>query len=432
MGPVAPAAPKPGSVFAGKYRVEHELGRGGMGIVYACHHLHLDQPVALKVMRASPLDEVRTQRLLQEARATARLRSPHVVRLLDADVLPSGEAYLAMERLEGETLQSWLERRAPLPVELAVRFARQVCEVLVEAEAIGVVHRDLKPANLFVIPSGGAAPMLKVLDFGISKLLDESQHGAVVTSTEAVLGSPPYMSPEQLLSTHQVDCRSDVWSLGVVLFEMLAGQRPFTGATAFEICENIVHGRPCPLAKLAPSVPLELSAIVSRCLEKSPDRRYPSARVLSEALAAFAESVPLPAPEVSHRSEATVTVPLAARNEPRAAGPARVARWLALVAFIVVIAVLVRFAAQGGHVAELPPPRAAVESALVVTSPVVAEAVAPEAVVAEAVAPEVVTRQTPAPARSSKPAPPLSRRPRISEATPAVPELGIPGQRSRE
>src|SRR3954463_12881127 len=202
------ASVRAGDILAGKYRIDRVLGVGGMGVVVAAHHMQLDERVAVKFLlpRALKNPEAVT-RFIREARAAVKIKSEHVARVTDVGRLENGAPYIVMEYLEGLDLGAWLQQRGPLPVSQAVEFLLQACEAIAEAHALGIVHRDLKPANLFVIrrPDGGLS--VKVLDFGIAKRIGAAR-GANITSTAAVMGSPLYMSPEQLNSSKDADART--------------------------------------------------------------------------------------------------------------------------------------------------------------------------------------------------------------------------------
>ncbi len=272
----------------GKYRVESILGKGGMGIVVGARHETLNHRVAIKILsstgRAQP---TALARFLREARATMELKSEHVVRMLDEGTTEAGAPYLVMEYLEGEDLMHVLGRQGPLSVEQAVEHLLQACDAMAEAHAHGIVHRDLKPANLFLTRRADGRALVKVLDFGISKLTaDESDNE--LTETLAMLGSPTYMSPEQIRSAKTVDHRTDVWSLGVVLFRLLTQSTPFVGQGAMAMCSSILNDPPQSPRALRPELPLALEEVILRCLEKDPARRYPDMTELGRALAAFA------------------------------------------------------------------------------------------------------------------------------------------------
>ena len=216
-----------GDVLAGKYRVERVLGAGGMGVVVAARHLQLDQLVALKFVLPSALDEASAaERFLREARAAVRLKSEHVAKVLDVGTLDTGAPYMVMEYLEGDTLAEVIQRDSPLPVDVACDYMIQACEAMAEAHSLGIIHRDIKPQNLFLTKGVGGKPLVKVLDFGISKM--KQPEGAMnLTQTATVMGSPLYMAPEQMRSARNVDGRSDIWALGVVLYELPDQIAPF-------------------------------------------------------------------------------------------------------------------------------------------------------------------------------------------------------------
>ncbi len=281
----------PGSVVAGKYRVERLLGEGGMGWVVQAMHLQLDQRVALKFMNASvaTASPEAVARFLREARAAARIQSDHVARVSDVGTLDTGAPYLVMEYLEGQDLDSLLHTRHALPVSEAVVYALQACEGLAEAHAAGIIHRDLKPANLFLARKSDDSLRVKLLDFGISTLAPaagRTSDGAS-TGTQNLMGSPLYMAPEQMRSSKNVDRRADIWSMGVILYEMLSGESPFNGDTLPEICARILADPPAPFRGAPGAIPGGLEAIVFRCLEKDPERRFPDVASLARALAVF-------------------------------------------------------------------------------------------------------------------------------------------------
>jgi len=279
-----------GELIAGKYRVEKVLGAGGMGVVVAALHLQLDERVAIKFLLPEMLNiPEAVQRFTREARAAVKIKSEHVARVFDVGLLESGAPYMVMEYLEGDDLAHWLERRGALPVELAVDFVLQACEALADAHALGIVHRDLKPANLFCTRRSDGTPSIKVLDFGISRttgLGGSSDMG--LTKTSAMMGSPRYMSPEQMQSPRGVDSRSDIWALGAILHELIAGSVPFAGETLPEICLKITTGEPPRLRSVRPGVPSGLESVVLKCLSKERDRRYRDVAALAAALAPFA------------------------------------------------------------------------------------------------------------------------------------------------
>jgi serine/threonine-protein kinase len=279
----ATAPVNPGDVVAGKYRIERVLATGGMGVIVEATHLHLDERVAMKfLLPALAQNEEARARFLREARAAAKMRNEHVVRVADAGVAEGGQTFMVMELLDGKDLDCTIQERGKLPVEEAVDVVLQACEGLADAHRLGIVHRDLKPANLFLVRRANDTPVVKLLDFGISK---QNNHTDVsMTRTAAVVGSPLYMSPEQLRSSRSVDARSDIWSLGVILYESLTGTSPFTAEAIAVVHSKILNEAPPPLV----AVPGELAAIVVRCLAKEVEGRFASVADLAKALRPFA------------------------------------------------------------------------------------------------------------------------------------------------
>jgi len=280
--------PRPGEVIANKYVVGRVLGVGGMGVVVAARHIQLQQPVAVKFMLGSkrPAAEA-VARFLREARTAGRLRSEHVVRVHDVGTTERGEPFMVMELLDGRDLGARLAEHGPLPIHEAVDCVLQASDAIAEAHACGVVHRDLKPSNLFLTTRSDGSPCVKVLDFGISKSTRVAGPAASLTSSAAVMGSPLYMSPEQVRSSKNVDERTDVWSLGVILYELLTGRPPFAGETFSAICVTIATEAPTPMPNWRSDVPPELEATILHCLQKDPGQRMPSVARLAEALKAF-------------------------------------------------------------------------------------------------------------------------------------------------
>jgi hypothetical protein len=270
-----------GSIVGDRYQIVDILSYGAMGIIYRARHRTLGIPLALKAMRAELASTDYYERFAEEARNAALLKSDHVARVFDFGRLASGELYLVMELLEGEDLATLLSSCGALPAETVIRLALQACDALGEAHAAGIVHRDLKPENLFLarLPSGDTR--LKVLDFGVSKRISGPRRHATITGS---VGSPSYMSPEQLRSQPDVDNRADIWALGVVLYELLAARPAFDGATVAEICTNVLTRRPTPLVEIRPSVG-GLSRVVRRCLELDRAQRFQTMRELAHALA---------------------------------------------------------------------------------------------------------------------------------------------------
>jgi len=282
---MAASGVKPGDVLAGgKYRVERVLGAGGMGMVVAARHVALGQRVALKFMlKEAMADPTNAERFAREARAAVQLQSPHTARVLDVGKLVNGEPYMVMEYLDGHDLDEVLQQGGAMPPHLAITYMLQACEAFAEAHGLGMIHRDIKLKNLFLARSVDGRPLVKVLDFGLAKTsganLDVS-----LTSTTAVFGSPQYMSPEQMRSAKDVDERSDIWSIGVCLYELLTGRLPFDAPGVAEICAMVLKDDVVPPSRWAVGLPAELDAVILKCLAKDPRERYASVAELGFAL----------------------------------------------------------------------------------------------------------------------------------------------------
>lgn len=278
--------PAEGEVLADKYRVDRVLGQGGMGLVVAATHVHLDQRVAIKFLlpEATAHPEI-VERFAREARAAARMQGKNVVRVLDVGTLPDNRTFMVMEYLEGFDLEKILETHGALPVTEAVGYVLEALEALAEAHAKGIVHRDLKPGNLFLSNQPDGSVVVKVLDFGISKLKDDR---VALTKTSAAMGTAFYMSPEQLTNAKDVDERADVWSMGIILYELVSNLRPFDGESMPEIIAKILRNKRAPLVELGRGIPAEFDEIISRCLASDREGRYADVAELAEALLPFA------------------------------------------------------------------------------------------------------------------------------------------------
>lgn len=314
----------PGLVIHGRYEIEGFVGRGGMGAVVSATHRLLGHRVAIKLLSRS--DGVARERFLREARAVASMRSDHVVRVFDVGSFELGGQeidFLVMELLEGSTLAELLKARGRLEPGEAAEILRQACLGVSEAHANGVVHRDLKPSNVFVTDRGEHR-RVRILDFGVSKQVDAAIDD--LTTTCSIVGSPGYMSPEQVRSSKYVSPRSDIWSLGVVLYQLLTGRLPFHGESMMELCANILTEPPAPLDD--EHVPAGLRAIVERAMQKSPEARFADVDQLAAALSPFAGSAPTSALTGGERVPIQASpvasgvdvqeVPTAERGEPRA------------------------------------------------------------------------------------------------------------------
>jgi len=307
----------PGCIVGNKYRIDGCLGEGGMGVVLSATHLELDAPVAIKVVReefAGSHDIV--ERVLFEARAVARMRSNHVVRVLDVARLESGCPYIVMEQLQGVDLGLALWENGPFSVPHAIDYLLQACDGLAEAHSLGIVHRDLKPGNLFLATTPEGV-VLKVLDFGISKEVSTPLRSVTrisrtsLTSAGDPVGSPYYMAPEQMRASPDIDARADVWSLGAILFELLTGQCPFEGDTMAEVCAKVLVDSPPSLGTLLNGAAVELDPVIARCLEKDPNLRYQSVAELAQALRAWRPSEDVELPEPEPRWKRSTRLPLA-------------------------------------------------------------------------------------------------------------------------
>lgn len=291
-GALLDGLPTVGGTVADRYVIQRILAVGGMGAVMAAHDQTQDRKVAIKFMLPKVLasHDVRA-RFFREARAAASIRSQHVVDVLEVGVAEPDMPFIVMEFLDGQDLHTLLDGRAPLPVPEAIDYVLQACDALADAHSRGIVHRDVKPSNFFVTKSPNGTNMVKVLDFGISKTeigfaLDVESKS--LTTSSVTLGSPLYMSPEQVRNSRVVDARTDIWSLGVVLYELLTKEMPFDGDTVPSLAAAIASDRPRALRSRRPDVPPELEAVIMKCLEKDAIRRYQDVRALMHDLRSFA------------------------------------------------------------------------------------------------------------------------------------------------
>lgn len=276
-----------GDVLLGKYVVERIIGAGGMGVVVAVRHRDLGELHAMKFMLPAALaNEQAVERFVREARSAAKLKSPHVAKVHDVGRLPNGSPYMVMDYLDGNDLEAEIETK-PLSVVEAASYIMQACDAIAEAHDAGIVHRDLKPANLFLEKRSSGARSIKVLDFGISKSLNPDEAAGSMTQTTAIMGSPYYMSPEQMRSSKNVDHRTDIWALGVILYQLTTQRVPFPGDTITEVCSGVLADDPPSLQSLF-GIPHEFDNIVRRCLQKQPGHRFGNARELAAALAPIA------------------------------------------------------------------------------------------------------------------------------------------------
>jgi serine/threonine-protein kinase len=283
-----------GQLIAGKYRVQQLLGRGGMGVVMAALHEHLNQRVALKFLTDDAYQQPEAvARFLREARSAVQIQSEHVARVMDVGTLDSGAPYMVMEYLRGLDLKEVSTRRGPLPITEAVDFVLQACDAVAEAHSLGIIHRDLKPSNLFLTERPDGSPLVKVLDFGISKALHGGGPGGQtskqqMTASAAIMGSPQYMSPEQIRSSKNVDARADVWALGTILHELLAGSPAYVADTVPGLLAMIVADAPPPISQSRPDIPEDLEACILRCLEKDRERRFVNVAEFARSIERYA------------------------------------------------------------------------------------------------------------------------------------------------
>jgi serine/threonine protein kinase len=285
---------QPGDELAGKYRMESVLGAGAMGVVVRAWHIELEQPVAVKFLYPEFARNVDgAERFRREARAAAKIKNQHVARVLDVGTLEAMNIpYIVMEYLAGRDLSHELQLHGPLRVGVAVSYVMQACEAVAEAHERGIVHRDLKPANLFLAEGAHGERMIKVLDFGISKVNGNGgPQQFSLTDTATLMGSPAYMSPEQLESSRNVDGRADIWSLGVILHELILGRVPFHGDSVPQLVRSILSGTRSTLLELDANLH-ELESVVARCLAQDREHRFESVSALREALRPFAERSP--------------------------------------------------------------------------------------------------------------------------------------------
>ncbi len=280
----------PGELLGNKYRIENVIGLGGMGIVVSAWHTELDRRVAIKfLLRSFANHPEASERFRREARAAARIRSEHVVRISDVSTLDDGLPYMVMEYLEGENLEALQAKVGRFTLPEVAAIVRQACDALADAHVNRIVHRDLKPPNIYLVHRNGRPPLVKVLDFGVSKSLAlQTAPHLKITQNTMLVGSPLYMSPEQFETDKEIDTRSDIWGLGVLMFELLTLQMPFNGDSVPQIIRSVILGKRRPLEDINVDVPAEFEAVLDRCMAVQPDDRYTDVHELSEALRPFA------------------------------------------------------------------------------------------------------------------------------------------------
>jgi len=422
-----------GSLLAGKYEILRSVGEGGMGVVYEALHQRLGERVAIKLLREQDRQSPEiVARFEREARMAAKLKSANVARIHDVDTLPDGTPFIVMEFLEGHDLDAELAQRAPLPTLEGVGYVLQACSAVQEAHERGIIHRDLKPHNLFLCGQGKDRKV-KLLDFGISKL---SEADSSVTATRSALGTPLYMSPEQIRSSRRADARSDIWSLGVILYEVLTGTTPFTGESPTAVVAAITADPVRSPRELRSELPDGLVEIMMRALEKDPDRRFQTVRDLAEALAPYsalgawvpepvvksdpravrvltdAPTLPVASLESAHAPVSNVAQPAltALEETPK---PRRVGVSVAVVALLLICSstAAIFWASRGA-------PRAEPASSTHAIAPLAPPAPTPSPSLTPAVEPAV----GPAASSSVRPPPPSSGRPAPLTGKPVAPK----------
>lgn len=277
-----------GNILAGKYRVERTIGAGGMGVVVEATDTRLERRVAIKFLLPEYAEHGEAaSRFMREARAAVKIKSDHTARVIDVGTMDNGSPYMVMEYLEGADLAQIIERDGVLSVEDAALYIIQACEAVAEAHSHGIVHRDLKPANLFLAQQPDGSLRIKVLDFGISKVADTALDHSL-TRTSSMMGSPLYMSPEQMRSTRSVDLRTDIWALGVIFYEMVTGSLPFIANSVPELSAKVLLEAHEPLSSRRPDLPVALERVVARALCKNASERFPSIAEFAMELLPFA------------------------------------------------------------------------------------------------------------------------------------------------
>jgi serine/threonine-protein kinase len=422
-------------MLLGKYRVERAIAAGGMGVVMLVRHEVLGQRFAAKLLRRDDKGGPATERFLREARAAAILRSDHVARVFDVGALDDGTPFMLMEYLEGRDLSDEIRVRGALPVAEAVDYVLEALEGIAEAHALGIVHRDIKPGNLFLVDKPGGGRSLKVLDFGISKVSPlGAVDGGAVSTGDTILGSPAYMSPEQVRSSRDVDGRTDIWALGLVLYELVTGARAFDGSTTGEILALILTTGPQPLSSLHPDLPPGFEAVIERCLDRDRERRYPTAAALREALLPFGSRAPrgalapttgpisrvsvVPAERGASATQTTVEMAATRSQElppPPAPSRSRLPLWIAGAAGLGLLLVA---SLRGGA----PPASPSTAATSAVTSPLPPPPPTVEPAIASAT-PSSSASAAPPPSASAEPPRPRPAKPRATAAPQPVIDL---------
>lgn len=314
--------PSPATVLAGRYALRAEIGRGGCAVIYEAHDLRLGRLVALKMVKEGARDVHANARLEREARAGAAIHHPNVCGIVDAGFLEDRRPYLVMERLHGETLAALLRRVQVVSAQDAIDVALQLLSALHAAHSVGVVHRDVKPDNVFLVGRNGCGPLVKLLDFGMCRrAAPEMKDDLTLTRAGQVVGTPEYMSPEQVSGNRDFDARIDLYAVGVMLYEALSGQRAFSGKNAREVVVSVLVRALPPLRSVRPEVPLALDRIVARAMERDASFRYSSAAEFQRDLLAAKSAVA--ARELSKRDEDEWDAPTRQFRPARRAAGAR-------------------------------------------------------------------------------------------------------------
>ena len=278
-----------GAILASRYRIDRKIGEGGMGAIYAGEHILIKRPVAIKVLHAQFADDPEiSARFHQEAQAVNAIGHPHLVEVTDMGRLDDGGTFIVLELLDGQDFARLIESEGPLSIGRAVGILIQVCDAVAAAHEMGIVHRDLKPENIFLTRRGDDCDFVKVLDFGIAKLMDgPDRQNLGMTRTGVVMGTPYYMAPEQAASSRRVDGRADLYSLGVILFYALTGQHPFDDVSYPRLLVKVQTAPPPPVTDYRADIPADLAAVIERLLRKQPEDRFADGRELKQALMAF-------------------------------------------------------------------------------------------------------------------------------------------------
>jgi eukaryotic-like serine/threonine-protein kinase len=304
--------PRRGTVLSGKYELHSVLGKGGMGVVYRGKHLGTDRPIAVKVLRRELMaDATLAKRFMREAKAAAVMQHPNVVDVLDYGVEPDGTAFQVLELLEGESLGEHLARKGKIPIDVVLSLLLPVIHALAAAHARGVVHRDLKPDNVFLARNAHGRIVPKLLDFGVAKLMPAHGGPSSTLSTRAgsAIGTPAYMSPEQARGTADVGTPTDIWAIGVILFECVAGEVPFDAETGSILMARIIMEQARSLATVAPETPPAIVAVIDRALTSKQEDRWPTMAALAEALRAAATESGIAVPAVGASDTAAMSLP---------------------------------------------------------------------------------------------------------------------------